>query len=332
MIERKKSGFVFATLLLASQAWAADKTLGLDWTKDSNANQSSVRATFAESVLSGDMNYKVGLGVRHYELEDISIRSIDGSEKSLSKTESQSRAAWGEFLLQRNWSAVSLGASWAGSLGRDPYAGNQATLLAQWRSYELGSALGVTASMGKQNFPQNTFLDRDFVSKERPRVVNRKALALTAEQLVWEGTKVQFQGGYNAENEERPSNMSYELKLAQALWDGRLATHVFGGSLDEERSQQLKNERGYFTVDHYGAKLFVEPIVGNLVELSYVTQEEYEVDPRVSEVRQVSSDIFGLGLHFQVGRLKTKTGASYTVTDTEKTWILKGDLQWELDS
>ncbi len=170
--------------------------------------------------------------------------------------------------------------------------------------YNKSTIIGLSYKFLKEYRPESYFLDFDFTVKNRPSNVRAHELSLFYEQILTERFKLRVKPFIINRPKERPDALGGEVLLAYAPFESHVLK-LKALYAREDKTQSLKNERGYFKLFSANLAWDYEFSYSTLLGLSYTYQSEDEDNPR-----NLTSRTLGLD---SVGAFFEKKIASYTV-------------------
>lgn len=262
------------------------------------------------------------------------IKDSKGYEAELSKLNNQySQQVGASVSYSKN--ADSASASFQQSVDSSDFK-NAGYQLGYARAFNYSTTvLGIGFEQNQIKNPENYYYDNISARYlKRPESVRKDKFNLTLEQIWGDFYKTQTEFVYLRDNEERPRSAG--ITFRQLYSDDYLQSWRFDiGGVSEDRSQQLKNERGYLSA--YWIELAYNLGLGYNLQLSpsygYVVEQERnsKTEGILERDLQSVSDIFGLEVnytgHSWLGRLKAELLEANTGFTS---YQLQGVLQWEI--
>ncbi len=165
--------------------------------------------------------------------------------------------------------------------------------------------------------------------EKRAEKIFGKKLSLGVEHIFSERYKARgtiFQG---QRLKERPSHLGVELYQKYALTDAQFLGLKLE-RIEENTSEDLENERGYFDQQNLLIEYTAEPIYDLLASISYGHSVETEDNPRDESTEQLGIDSYGLGIDFQNLDYTLALSLLYSETNTNLFFsTISGGIQWD---
>lgn len=250
------------------------------------------------------------------DYSQIRLRDRTGAEKPLADVlhpanvefTGQAYVSWAkdEDLIELNL---------ARPLSASPFAENRAELAYARTFYSQTTSLGARFLYVGADQPATTYIDVDFVTRDRPTHVNAYRAALEWDQILSAQYKLGLDVFISERVEERPPHVGFTLKQGYAVTK-RVFTRLDFTYADELSSVGLQNERGYFSYAKAVAGIFVEPVYDLLLGASATAGWEGENDPRTARAVQVGVLGGGLSARYDFRPWLLEASGNYGRTNT----------------
>ena len=181
-----------------------------------------------------------------------------------------------------------------------------------------------------QDKPSDFYIDSEFRTVERPRLVHAQELSLAAEQLLTERWKARLRLLTSQRMEERPRNFGISLGQAYAL-DDRWFAKLEGNHVQESRADSLRDERGYLIASSIKGELTFEPAFDLLISAAYTIGIESEDRFSNSRNFQLGTDQYGLGISYPLKSVTLDAQTLYVESNTSAHALqISGGASWKL--
>lgn len=260
--------------------------------------------------------------------DKISIRDDRGIEQPFAQLNSDRDSLRADVDVAVAIGSVQIHAGGGSTLGSDPYALRNTAAGIRWISNPWGTSASVEVSQTVSKRPASTFLDRDFQSKDRPTETSSNLLVVGVEQLIAERSRVRLEGTVLDSQTERPLALGVRGLMGYALTDS-IFVQAQTKLLREQRNEDLRNERGYFSLRNWEVGVMVEPILDLLTQVSFGSQQEDEDDPRVDEFRRLTTQHAGIGLEWSYDQLTLNLGSRLARLGSGEIFVnAQGGITW----
>lgn len=155
-----------------------------------------------------------------------------------------------------------------------------------------------------------------FVIKPQATKIKTDSISFDWEQILSEKMKTKNGLSYSKETAERPSNYSVFTKWAISLsptWFYKVNYKY----TKELTSDQLKNDRGYFTNHFFNNELSWEFIYDWILSASYSLAREDEYDSRTLAKRRTGVDQYGISLDYTYSKALISLSVGHMESNTE---------------
>ncbi len=263
--------------------------------------------------------------------ESILIRQKTGVELPLGQLTETKR----EYSIQTSLTGY-LGSdlNWnlAGSadLNDHPYRRTEGNLSLS-KSFNHGMTIMSTSLSHSQNRqPEQWYIDWKFKNQRRPLKLHTNQLQLSIEQLLSTRIKAGVDFKMGQRMEDRPPHFAIKIKSGYQIlepWFVRLS-HSY---LRELRSENLKDERGYFNSQKTLISLTWEPIFDLLLTGQYGIMFEQEENPITQKVTKSGVDQVGWGIEYPFQNFQLATKGSWQISNEQQTYFeLFGGITWQM--
>lgn len=338
-------------LLLSPSAYAvSDLTTTLGLSQQGSSLSSQVNSTSDETTrffqrldlnldpitssqdlkLLNQMSFQLGLESAQPDYSKTLIRQASGNEVPLSQLTDVKMEFSGNVGANYFFNDSSIGLNFASTLSQSPYARQSVGFQYQQSFHEKTTIASLSGSLSSQKQPESYYLNIDFQTKQRPGVVHSNALSASVQQVLTERWNAKAIVSTSQRIEERPRNISLELKQKYALFEEFfVGLDVF--HLNEIENEALKNDRGFFTLWSGTLSAIFQPTYALELLVSYSLAVEEEFDPRRTLLTTQGSDQYDLSAKYQFSFGTAFTKISHLVSASNfKQTNFQGGLIWKL--
>ncbi len=330
-------------LLIASPAWAVTNKLYSELqyqslqtkpvlagaTASADVQKTSQMIEYRAEGLAEIINLNVASIVSQPDYSTYKIRGRDGHEQAL--TEVDPNTPKSEVAVRvgavASHDTHMLSSRYTQTVTDTPFANRKVELKLEESLLEKTTTFGAEFSMGQRQQPQSYFINRDLVTRSRPREINATQYGLFYEQVLTNRWKAMLKTDLETQPEERPRNYGVSMRHSYAITK-RIFAHAGVGHRFEDHEDSLKNERGYFSLWRYDVGLIFEPIYDFYIKPSYGLMVEKEDEPRAGQVTTIGSDHAGLILAYNFGDFEIEASGQASFSEAGSSSSYSGSLLW----
>lgn len=190
---------------------------------------------------------------------------------------------------------------------------------------------GLSYNWYRQDQPLTYFTDpRDFHIGTRPLELTAQRFEVWVEQTMSDRWKSQIRLSEGQRFEDRPADGGLEFRNAVAVAP-RVFLRLDVGSILEDRSQPLKDERGYYSLYWTELQATYEIVYDLLVTASAGTVVEREDVAWEGVENQVGTDSYGLKVDYKGRGWSATLGALVSTSNTSyRSHAFQGGFIWEI--
>lgn len=189
--------------------------------------------------------------------------------------------------------------------------------------------LNLTLLHSEQNQPLSFFIDPGtFESKERLTSIKVNQISIGVEQIWTDIFKTKITSDYKRTENFRPNQ--YSLKIQQAIAIGQFWTWKSElGSAIENRSEPLKDDRGYFQSVWLDQECSYEWKLDSFIRFGWSTLDENEFDPRRNRETFLGTDEIAASISQSLNLFNYELQISYFLNSEKQTaTAYKGNFAW----
>jgi hypothetical protein len=224
---------------------------------------------------------------------------------------------------------LTLGAE--GDLVDSPLSSRTVSLEFSRTFYEYGARPYARILSSISASPVDYYIDpKSLKQKQRPTQIESQRLRIGLDQIVSEEDRVLVEVDLRHQPADRPTAYGVQLSYARSLGP-KVAAQISYITKQENRADELRNERGHFGIQSAEGKLSYEINYSTLVSLSYGLVVETEAATRLTPEQTIGSDLFEFFMRRGFKDIQVIGTIRYSATNTQQySSSIGGGLQWEI--
>ena len=188
----------------------------------------------------------------------------------------------------------------------------------------------IKASYLHQEMPRDYYSDENFIIQKRVSRVFGRSASVEWEQIISKMVRSSLTIAARDRKNERPLNYGSELKIATAINDSNFI-HLNLEHYQEDQSEELISNLGYFTYSRAGIEYLFEPSFEYIISLSYHYTSEREDNPIAGTITEVAIDSYGLGGSFMLEWGELFFSSVYSMTNINESFLkLSCGVKWDI--